>query len=670
MYNKKQMQPLIAKFAINPETNKLFNKLCDLFDGQPNYQIWAVKAVFSKSASYDDIVKIKEWAKNNQSAIANLSKHNIVSYTTKKDFGNLFREMEGSDAINLVKNSISCFNTNQRKLLNNFLLNSEDDNLTKVLGNPAFEHWYFLFKKFSKLPMARKNNVYVVCSSFNEVKDIEDVIMSALNKDYSWNKEDMLAFLENNTKGCEVVFNEGDIVIVLVRNFEASKKLCGGGRTQWCITKKDSFFKDYTSAGRRDQYFLFDFSRKETDCFAHIGFTIENGRGLIYAQTCDNKPMVDDFQNGNERLSFKKLLEKIGVNMSLFMRLRGTFPIDWDIVSVLELINDRPEDYAIACEKKDLLVVNVLNQNGLKNLIGHTYIDGMALNGSNKIYLVLDFAKKVDSDKSIVCLMYIKDQYGDLSLSRIVDVFNNNLEKDKFFKDAELAQDEFINREDIDPRILLHKYIDERDEASAIKLIEKQGDNFDVNYEFNERIPIFSTMSLGMPKLFETIVSHPKWDSTIVDGFGETLLESLVYLNGSDDIRRDKAKEDELNQMILMMVKSDKIDFNAKNYSMDTVINVAVEFPKMTWLVEILASNRKVDVNIVNECDCSPLTTCIRKKNLKALEILGKRPDLIVRDFDKKLAVQANINLKDYIKPTEDIFNTHVHSLEEIMIEA
>jgi hypothetical protein len=54
-YNKKQMQPLIDKYAINPETNKLFISVCEMFDGQPNYQIWAVKMIFSKTISSEEL---------------------------------------------------------------------------------------------------------------------------------------------------------------------------------------------------------------------------------------------------------------------------------------------------------------------------------------------------------------------------------------------------------------------------------------------------------------------------------------------------------------------------------------------------------------------------------------------------------------------------------------
>lgn len=675
MYNKKQMQPIIAKFAINPETNKLFKELCDLFDGQPNYQIWAVKAVFSKNASFDAIKKIKDWTDKNQSMIQHLSKQNVVSYSTKNDFVKLEREIDGLNALNVLKDFVSRFNTDQRKLLTNLLFKDKSLTALNALTFTYINYWHAIAQKFLKLPMARKNNVYIVCSSFKDVSDIEAVVLNAISEDYSWEKEDMLAFLENNTTGCDVVYNNGPFVIVRVGNFDASKKLCGGGRTQWCITKKDSFFKDYTGGGTRDQYFLFDFSRKETDCFAHIGFTIENGRGLVYAQTCDNKGMIGEFVNGTEKTTFQNHLNKIGVSMDTFMRLRGTFPFAWDIVSVINKLSEYPNYYAIAHEGNDKLVISILDRQGLKTLTKHTYITDSDLSANDKCYLLLNFKEKADSGKSIICLKYRKDQYGDLSLFKINDAFNNIINRDEFFKEQNLSQDEFINRESIDPRVLFHKYIDEKDEISAIKLIKKQGADFDVNYTFNDRIPVFSCLSFSMKDLFKEIINHPKWDSTITDGFGETLLESLIFLNGVEDIERNKAKEKEMDEMIALLAKSKKIDFNVKDFTSDTALNVAVEFPRMVWLVKILLAKREVDVNIVNECDCAPLTTCIRKKNFKALELLGKRPDLIVREVDKKLANSLGIDLREYIKPTESIFDDEEtseseHSLESIMVGA
>ena len=68
-YSKKQMKPLIDKFAINPETNKLFIKICEMFDGQPNYQLWAVKMVFSMALAFTDLEKIHDWIIKNSTSI-------------------------------------------------------------------------------------------------------------------------------------------------------------------------------------------------------------------------------------------------------------------------------------------------------------------------------------------------------------------------------------------------------------------------------------------------------------------------------------------------------------------------------------------------------------------------------------------------------------------------
>ena len=79
-YNKKQMQPLIDKFQINPETNKLFAKIIEMYDNQPNYQIWAVKGVFSQTFDFETLAKIHDWSIINQTMIKSLEKKNIVSY--------------------------------------------------------------------------------------------------------------------------------------------------------------------------------------------------------------------------------------------------------------------------------------------------------------------------------------------------------------------------------------------------------------------------------------------------------------------------------------------------------------------------------------------------------------------------------------------------------------
>jgi hypothetical protein len=667
-YNKKQMQPLIDKYQINPETNKLFISVVEMFDGQTNYQNWAVKMIFSQTMTFDELKEIHDWIVNNQNLISKLEKKNIVSYTNKSGIGQLKKEIKGLEMIGFIKNIISHFNTDQRKILTKALLDKEYTGI-EACESAKIKKWYDTLRQFNKKPMGRKNNFYSTCSALKNADALLAAINSCLEEAYEWDKDDMLAFLEHNASDCEIVYNEGPYVIVRVPSFDSSHKLCGSGRTQWCITRESHFFSDYVTrySGKRDQYFLFDFSRKETDCFAHVGFTVEGGSGIIIAQTCDNRDMMGDFKQGNEVYSINKLLGKIGVKASRFMRLPSNVGFNWAIASVIEMVKKNPSQYAIAFEKDGRLILNILNKSGFDKLVCHTFIKSgnFCVDNNNKLYLFMDFNLQYNDDMSMIAMQYRKDQYGTLSLIRANETFGADLTKQGYLSKLGIATDEYLNREAIDPSILLHKLIDENDEVGAIALIEKEREKIDVNYEFNTRVPVFSAINNRMYKLFDAIVNHPKFDSKIEDGFGETLLESLLYLYGSDEIVTSKEDNKLLTTMITSILSSKTFDFNAIDLNHDTAINVACEFPSEVWAVKALASKKNVDINVVNDFGCAALGQCIVNNNLEALKIIGQRPDLKVREEDKKLAKSYKIDLKEYIKPNEDVFKEEAISAEE-----
>ena len=669
-YNKKQMQPLIDKYAINPETNKLFTDVCGMFDGQPNYQIWAVKMVFSKSLSIEQLETIHEWVGKNQTLVKSLEKQNIVSYSSKNAISQLFKEMEGLDNLSIIKNTINHFNTDQRKMLTSSLLPKEYTAL-EGYNNANVKKWADIFRKFNRLPLDRKNKFYSNCSKLRDLNDLQSAIKSCLETTYEWNKEDLLAYVANVTTDCEVILDNGNFVIVHVPSFKSSKLLCGNGRTKWCITREESYFSQYvTGQSNRDQYFLFDFSRKESDAFAHIGFTMENGRGFYCAQTCNNNSMMGGYTQNGETMNINQALEKAGCKMSLFLRLNALTNYKWELESILKLVKNKPNDFAVAYEKDGRLIINVLNSQAVKTLISHSLINlgNFMVDNNNKVYVFIDTNVKYNDERALIAMHYQKDQYGTLSLKRMNDPFNTDITKLGYLSKVGITTDNYLNREAIDPQVLLHKLIDENDEIGAIKLLEKEGKDFNVNYEFNQRVPIISAVNNKMYTLFEKIVSHPKFDSSIEDGFGETLLESLIYLYGSDEISASKEEEKSLKRMIIAILKSDTYDFNAKDLNSDTAINIACEYPKMLWIVEALASKKNVDINIVNDFECAALGDCIRNKNLEALKIIGKRPDVKVREEDKKLAKTYGINLSDYIKPDEKIFGSF--KFEEVADEA
>jgi hypothetical protein len=545
-------------------------------------------------------------------------------------------------------------------MLNESLLSKEYKPI-EAYASREIDKWAEIFNKFNRLPLDRKNKFYSNCSRLKNLNDLLSAIKTCLEETYKWEKEDFLAFLANNASDCEIVFNKDNFVIIHVPSFKSSKLLCGNGRTSWCITQQDNYSRQYvTDHPNNDQYFLFDFSRKESDAFAHIGFTMKDGREFYCAQTCNNQSMMSAFEQNGERMSIHDALNKAGVKLSIFLRLNPLNAYKWNFESIVSFIKGHSNDYAIVYEKDGRMVINILNQKAVMTFCGHTIINynNYKVDSNNKVYAFVDTNLTHKDEKSFLLMSYQKDQYGVLSLKRISNPYNAEVTKDGYLSKIGISRDCYINEEAIKPEILLHKFIDENDEASAIKLIENEGGSFDVNYEFTQRIPLISAINNKMFNLFSEIVAHPKFDSTHEDGFGETLLESLIYLYGSEDIASSKEDENALKKMILSILKSDNYDFNIKDLNSDTAINIACEYPKMAWIVSAFASKKNVDVNILNDLGCTTLAQCIVSKNLEALKIIGQRPDLKVKDEDKKLAAANNINLDDYIKPNENIFGS------------
>jgi hypothetical protein len=199
----------------------------------------------------------------------------------------------------------------------------------------------------------------------------------------------------------------------------------------------------------------------------------------------------------------------------------------------------------------------------------------------------------------------------------------------------------------VDACIQLHKLIDSGDEQGAINLINSERD-IDVSYEYNQRIPVFSAINSNMYDLFEVIVAHPTYDINVEDGFGESLLESLIYMYASDEITSDPSQNSALERMIKAILKYNAYNVNAKDLNEDTALIISCEFKKLNWLTKEFLLNKDIDINVINDAECSALTEAIRYKNLEAIKMLSKMRNLAVRDIDWEEAKKANIDLSEY----------------------
>ena len=652
------MAPLIEKYQIDVENDQLFKKVIDLFETQPNYQVWAVKCAFSKSIGYDFLVSLKEWADKNPQYIKMLSKQNIVSYSKVTDINLLKREMRGIDMLTALNRSFSKFNTEQRELLKTAVFTEEMTPLA-ASRNSFIKTLYEKFTKFERLPDNKKNNIYVLASSFEKLEEILTLIDESLVESYEWNKEDMLAFMENNTK-CEVVKDDGDIVVIKVPDYKSSAAMCGGGRTQWCITKKEHFFKDYVSDytdPKREQFFLFDFSKPETHQFAHVGFTTEAGKGIIYAHSCRNKDIRNDTISVNGvSYNIEKVLEEDHVTMDELIKIIKNSNFDWNASSLISFLENNSERYTIKYIKENVVIVEISNaqKEAFIDLLGNTQLSSggyLLSDNSVKLYAIFNFNVNYDKESSVYLATCMKDEYGISSIVQLKSPRNVTLPNEAL-GNIGVHPSDFITREDVDPRIMLHKYIDERDEESAIKLIQECGDGFDVNYSFRNRMPIFSAMYSKQYRVFDAIMHHPKYKIGKKDGWGETLLQTLIYYYANLNIVDGSLDKEGIERMIMSILSTDDKSLNDSDLNNDTALIIACEYG-INWIIQELIKSKRVDVNKSNDSNMTALRVLITNKNQSGIEILTKRSDLIISQEDIELAKNNNVDLAGMLSTSD-----------------
>ena len=657
IYSKKQINPLVEKYKINVEKNMVFQSLITMFREQPNYQIWAIKSVFENITSLDEIQRIKVWAENNQTEIKNLTKGNIILYKKPEDFRMLNDEMRGLDMLKFVKDSINKFNTNQRAMLKGEVLKNINNGL-EALASRKFTEWYDIFRQMATLVQHRQEKLISTSSAINDsIQFLKEHIKSALAESYEWNKEDMLGFMARNASDCSVVHNEGNIVVITVPSFKSSKLMCGNGRTGWCLTREDRYFNQYVKDVKdATQYFFFDFGKPENHDLAHIGFTVQATRGITNAHSTKNNNLMGDGVSYNgKRVNIHKALEDAKVPSSVYIHLKDLKQYKWDVEAFLKFVENNKHDLAISVAENNRFIVRALTNEGLAKVIDHSLMDyrQFSIHKDVKSYILLDFNLPKDDENSLMLIHYTKDKYNFDTLTSMKNAYNIDKKNSKHLESIGITTDMFLNREAIEPTILLHKLIDENAEKEAIELILKEGEDFDVNFDFCSMTPIFKVINAKMFDLFTTIINHKKFDAETSDGFGEALLQSLIYNYSTENTEENKS----IKKMIEAVLNSNTFNFNAVNLNLDTPVNVAAEEPCRLWILERLLSNPNVNVNVVNDFNCTALGTAIRFNNIEAIKLIGQRPDVVVREEDKEMAKEFGIDLDKFINPQP--FSTH-----------
>ena len=645
LFSKRQLEPLIEKFGINTETNTLFKRIIEMFDGQTNYQIWAVKAIFSQNLDMQSLKSIVEFIKEFPTSIKLLQKKNITSYTSSTDIGRLMDEIRSIKAIVFVKSTIANFNTEQRKMLHDVVIKPISKPYESLL-NSAFKDWHDLFYKFNKLPWARKDKFFKTASAIRDVNSLRHQICTCLEDTYDWElgKDDLLSLIENNAKDCEVVYNKDNVVIVKVPSFESSVKLCGGGRTQWCISRDEGNFTSYCkdSEGKRTQYFLFDFSRKESDVFSHIGFTTLKGYGVVEAQTGNNMPMLKQkYRQKTEEYDIYNIFDKFNIPMSLVLGIKQHSEFLWEKDSLMSFIKKTFGDIETHFLDGNKVLVKIEGENRsiFKRLICNTNLS-KDMYTERGTYILFDFDLPWDDNNAVIAFNTIEDEYGDVSTLKTLNQYGADVDFCELDKRVKPSISDTFFKSKLEPNILFHKYIDKGLEDKAIALILEE--NVDVNFENNFKVPVFSAIANGMVRLFDLIVKNNNFDDKVVDGLGESLLHTLIILLGTKESHCVvKGGKETLVSAIESILDSPYYDLNQVDANGDTPIKLSCRWEETAWVTQMLASKPQVDVNYGGTDNESPLSYAIHFNNTKSIAALLNRSDLNISKTDlKKIQVR------------------------------
>ena len=101
-YSKKQIKPIIEKYNIAVETDENFREIILMFNGQTNYQIWALKLFYNNICSIAVLARIRDWAIENPTEIKNLIRSEIDS---KVNAENGFRACERIYSFSILSES-------------------------------------------------------------------------------------------------------------------------------------------------------------------------------------------------------------------------------------------------------------------------------------------------------------------------------------------------------------------------------------------------------------------------------------------------------------------------------------------------------------------------------------------------------------------------------------
>ena len=359
-------------------------------NGSKNFFEWAVEVFYGGSCSMEMVQRILLWNDFYSHLSKKLSKATITAYRNHKTIDQLMEELRELRNEKRINDSISSFNTAQKKLLKSNEL-SEKDKQALI--------------KFSKLSDTKKSNFIQKVSTIEDFQELMRLMKLTTSVHFEWSKESFMDYLSNvENLNYEIIFESDLIVLIKVFDYETIKQL--GKTTNWCISKNKKYWNSYIDSqlGMSQQYMIFDFSKMEDDKLSIVGFTSTKNRGITSAHNFTNDDINGNIESRIEKL--KSFLGRTNKKTNIFSVLE-TCGIDavsvmnydkpryeWNSESLLSYLYEcvNKDDVAIIKNDGNKLVFSVCDEN-IKYFFGDAYRNGLVGDSNLKHFVFVDFSK-------------------------------------------------------------------------------------------------------------------------------------------------------------------------------------------------------------------------------------------------------------------------------------
>ena len=365
--NVNTVMPIINKYHVSD--NEALMYIYAICNGSKNFFTWAIKHVFGESRlPLSTLKRIMQWNETYGQLVSRLSKHTITAYTSPSEITDLLKEMSDLRQIKRANDAINMFNTQQKRLLRGI---EKTEAQINILG------------KFGNLSTTKKRNFVRKMSTIDSADEILKQMSFLVDVHFEWNKNSLIDYIGNSENiDCEIVKNDGNVVLVKVNDFDTIKRLAK--TTNWCISKNKSYWNGYVSEGQT-QYMLFNFNKREDDKLSIVGFTTKRNVGVFAAHDFINNNLMGERSAVGANLrsyisqyintnNIYNILTNNDISESELTEYDKP-PYEWNSKSVLKFLEKCiGKCYVILNSSDNKLVISAAHKN-IGYFLGETYFD-------------------------------------------------------------------------------------------------------------------------------------------------------------------------------------------------------------------------------------------------------------------------------------------------------